>query len=191
MAMNDKQAQWRTLSGICLIAAALFLFTAFVLDFGTGIDLREQLPGEGGTIGPLRIEEPSTVLEIEVYQPVTDNHWSFVTGALLSADESYLTGFGDELWHASGYDQGYWVETEYSYETKLTIREPGTYYLRFTTESDTDPATLASITVEVEEDFGSSLPHLLGGILLIVIGIVINLRNSGTLRRVFQEASGG
>lgn len=189
MEKNEKQAQWRMLSGICLIAAAVFLITAFVLDFGAGIDLRRQIPATGGEIGPIQIEEPRTVLEIEIYQPIADDHWSFVTGALLTADGRYLTGFGDELWHASGYDGGYWVETEYRYDTKLTIRESGTYRLRFTTESDADPATLPAITVEVEEKLASSLPHLLGGIVLLVIGIVINLRNGGPLRRVFQEAS--
>ncbi|MDN5848981.1 MAG: hypothetical protein L0H63_04990 [Nitrococcus sp.] len=190
MEKTEKQAQWRTLSGICLIAAALFLITAFVLDFGTGIDVVKHLPGNGGKIGPLRIEEPYTVLEINVYQPVSDNHWSFVTGALLDANGSYLTGFGDELWHESGYDDGgRWAETDYSYDTKLTVREPGTYYLRFTTESDANPAKLISITVGVKEVFASSLPHLLAGIVLILIGIVINLRSGGTLRRVFQEAS--
>lgn len=189
MEKQNKQAQWRTLSGICLLAAAVFLITAFALSFGVGLDVRKYLPGQGGRIGPLKIDEAYTVLEIEVYQPVSDNHWSFVTVALLGADGRYLTGFGDELWHASGYDGGYWVETEHSYDTKLTVREPGTYYLRFTVESDVNPATLPQMTVEVEEAFGSSLPHLLGGIVLIVIGIVINLRNAGTLRRVFQEAS--
>lgn len=190
MADTSKQAQWRILSGICLAAAGLFLLTALVLTFNSGIDLRKELPGEGGDIGPFTIAEPWTVLEIEVFHPVVDNHWSFVTGSLLSADGSYLIGFGDELWYASGYDSGRWVETDYRYDTKLTVREAGTYTLHFDTESDVDPSSLRPMTVTVEEKLGSVIPHLVAGILLIIAGIVLNLRNGGTLQRVFQEASG-
>lgn len=190
MTKQEKQAQWRTLSGVCLVAAVLFLLTAFVLSFGAGIDIRRQLPGDGGKIGPIHIDEPFTVLEIEIYQPVADNHWIFVTGALLNAQSQYLTGFGDELWHASGYDGGYWSQAVRSYDTRITVREAGNYFLRFTTETDARRGQLPPMTVTVEENFASSLPHLLVGILLIVVGIVVNLRFGGTLQRVFQETSG-
>jgi hypothetical protein len=186
--MRNKQAQLQKLSLVFLAAAALFLVTALIMNINTGVSVEQTLPPTGGLVGPLQVDERFTVLEITVTQRIFNNHWSFVTGQLLDANKDYLTGFGDELYHETGYDaDGRWVATEHRYDAKLTVRKPGKYYLKFTTDSDARPAQLPPIRVNVEEKLASSIPHFVGGVLLILVGVFMNIKSGGSLTRLFQE----
>jgi hypothetical protein len=185
---SNRRSQWRRLSGVCLAAAAVFLVTAFIMNINAGVNLEQKVPAEGGLVGPIRIGEPFTVLEVDVQHFTPNNKWSFVTGELLDADKNYLTGFGDEMYHETGYDsEGRWVATDYKFSSKLTVRQPGDYFLKFNVESNAPVGNLRPVNVTVEEKLASALPHLVGGVLLIIIGFIMNIKSGGLLSRLFQE----
>lgn len=149
--------------------------TSCVMDVNAGLEVEETLPASGGTVGPVQVEEANAVLHFTVEQNIdrgsgTFKRWSFITAEVLNADKEYLTGFGEELWHEAGYDDGYWRENKHSFNAKMTLPEAGTYYFRFKPESDVGAGELSQISVDIEEDLGSSLPHHVAGILGLLLG---------------------
>lgn len=187
--------QIRIMSRVLILFGALCYFTSCAMDLGVGgVNIEEQVSATGGTIGPIEIEDAGTVLEVDLHQDIergrgTFRRWSFVTVELLDADRNYLMGFGGEMWHEAGYDDGYWREAKDESSTKVTVPEAGTHYLRFKTESDVPTAELSAITVDVEEQLGSSLPFHVTAILAFIAGAVLWWK--GNTRSVQDlEASG-
>ena len=110
-------------------------------------------------VGPIVVEQPGEVFEINVRANLPDNHWSFIEVELLDGNEEYLYSFGQELWRESGRDSdGNWSESRRDFETKLTFPVTGFYYLNFIVESKSskDPK---SINVNVIKRKGSDIPH--------------------------------
>lgn len=172
--MSRSSLKW--MSRVVLLFGVLCYLTSCAMETGRGPSLQEQLPAQGGTVGPFAVEAGGTVLEIDVAQQIdqarssTFRRWSFVTGELLDEEQQYLTGFGGEFWHEAGYDGGYWREEEATYETKLTVPEAGRYYLRFQSESDVPAGELSPIRVRAAGQLGSSLPHRVAAFLAFVVG---------------------
>lgn len=184
----DRKDAWRALSLVGLGASALFLITALVLSAGAGEPLQQELPPAGGTVGPFEIEEPGTVVSVAVRQSVPIGAWSFVTGELLDANQEYLTGFGDEMWHETGQDsEGRWEDSETAYDVKLTLSEAAEYYFRFNVETNVQTSELSPIRVEIERRLASAVPHFAGGILLLIGSVIMNLMNGGILRRLMED----
>ena len=50
-----------------------------------------------------------------------------------------LFSFGEELWHETGYDEGHWREQNNAFNMDITFPNPGTYYIRFSSESSQLP----------------------------------------------------
>ena len=174
---SDFRAQLRVMSNVVLLFGALCYLTSCTMDVGLGgISIEEQLPPTGGTIGPIEVDGGGTVLEVDVGQLInrgsgrTFRRWSFITVELLDAQQNYLMGFGGEMWHEAGYDDGYWREAKEEYSTKVTIPQSGTHYLRFNTESDVSTAELSRISVDIEEQLGSSLPFHVAAIIAFIAG---------------------
>ena len=185
----EKRAATRGLSYILVGFALVYLITSAVLDMSAGIREQQQLPPAGGTVGPIEVAEAGTVLEVEVSQYISKNRaWSFIVGELQDENNRYLTGFGDELWYETGYDSdGRWVESERDFEDKLTIRKPGKYYFKFTAESKDGTKQMPPIRVEIEQKLASSIPHFVGGILLLIIGVVMNIKGGGIFAGLFGD----
>ncbi len=177
----------------------LFAFAAICLVTSCGLSLTdgsgklfEKLPADGGMIGPLVIEDPGTILDIQVYQPIPLGHWSSVTVSLLDAKQQYLLGLGDGFWHEEGrdYEGYYWRESETSYQGKLTIEKPGEYLIGVSTENNFEHSDLgrAPITVDIDEGGFSPIPHRAAGILALILAIVIGLiRYRGVFLEMIQE----
>ena len=128
----DKKIQ--TQFAIAFIGfAVLCLFTSLFFNFNRGKSIKEQLPAQGGIVGPIEVKKDKTVYLIKVKQNITgNNQWSSVTGELLDAQKNYLFGFGKGFWNESGYDtEGYWSERVTKYDMKITIPTKGTYFLSF------------------------------------------------------------
>lgn len=124
------------------------------------------------TIGPVVVKKANQVFEVEVDATLPVDSWNFIETELLDADKEYLLSFGKELWHETGYDDGgHWDEADRSYQMKLTIPQPGTYYLNLKTQGDKTPET---IYVTIVRTLGSSIPHLVFGLLTLVIGLGLN-----------------
>lgn len=183
---EETRAATRKLSNILLAFSVVYFVTALVLDFNSGLLKKEELPGNGGIVGPVQVAGAGTVLEIKIAQHLYKNRaWSFVTGELLDANKSYLTGFGDELYYEEGWDDGRWVEAERDFEDKLTIRKAGQYYFKFNVESNEPVDQLPALRVEISKKVASSVPHFAGGMILLIIGVILNLRSGGLLRNLF------
>lgn len=170
-----------SLGKVLMLFGVICYLTSCVMDMNTGLEVDETLPASGGTVGPVQVEDAGTVLHFTVRQTIdqgggTFKRWSFITTEVLDEDKQYLTGFGGELWHEAGYDDGYWRENKHSFDAKMTLPDAGTYYFRFKQESDVQPSELSQIKVEMAEDLGSSLPHYTASILGLILGALLWVR---------------
>lgn len=172
----SSQNRVAKLSKVVLLFGVACYFTSCVMDVGAGaVGVEETLPAEGGVVGPVTIDDAGTVLSVNVRQRIDDvgrtfARWSFITVSVLNENERYLTGFGGELWHEAGYDDGYWEDAKTRFATKLTIPEAGAYFFRFETQSDVAISELSDIHVNIESNLGSSLPFQVAGILGLLLG---------------------
>jgi hypothetical protein len=183
---EEKRTSTRKLSYILIGFSVLYFLTALILDFDSGLSKREDLPGTGGIVGPMQVGKKGAVLQVKISQFLHENRsWSFITGELLDSNKNYLTGFGDELFYEEGWDDGHWVESERDFEDKLTIEKPGKYYFKFNVESNEPASKLPPLRVEITRKLASSVPHFAGGLILLIIGIVLNLYSGGILRTLF------
>lgn len=182
--LEEKRIFRKYLSRVFLTAAIVYLITALFLDSNGSISMLNSLPGSGGMIGPVTVKQADTVVEIEIKQNLgRNNEWSFITGELLDANHEYLTGFGDELYYETGYDdEGRWTESENDYDNKLTIPNPGDYYFNFVVESNFPLEELPGMSVRIESKVGSSVPHFAAGMILLIIGALLNFFGGGILR---------
>lgn len=159
----------------------LSLLTSFYFMSGTRI-VGQTLPANGGTVGPFTIDQPNTVLRVSVRQNVplppgyatNRGSWSFIGGEVLDEDEEYLFGFGGELWSETGYDDSRWTEYDNEYSINVTLPEAGVFYIEFLVEAAGD-VQLSPIQVAIEKLPGSSIPHFVLGIGLILLGLLMRL----------------
>ena len=153
------------------VFAALCLLTAVITGYSTTRILHEELPPAGGVLGPIELSGSDTVLEIEIASPVADGQWTHWTGNLLNSKREFVLGFGEEFWRESGYDDGgYWTETKDDFDVRVTVPDPGSYYLEFSSEASL-PGAGGSAMVEVHKAPGSSLPHMWLGVLGLIAAV--------------------
>lgn len=179
------------LSIILIGFAVLCLVTAFILNHvGQKELLSTRVAGQETTLGPIRIPQDDTVLEVEVRQSLPTDSWNFLTFALLDEHKRYLTGFGQELWDEDGRDSdGYWHESENSFDAKVTVPDDGIYYLAIKPESSLPPARLAqqAVFVKVTAQAFSPIPHLAAGVITLILGVMLNFSAGGFLARALRE----
>lgn len=179
----------RAAGAILLVVGGVSLFTALMMSGNDGEPIRGQLPSAGGMLGAYEFEA-DTVLEIEVKQSLKQEGWAFVSGELLNADEEYLFGFGEELWWETGRDsEGYsWNEARRSFDLKITVPEAGTFFFDFAVESGlkssgrappgapsavAPESYLSGMDVVITKKAGSNLPHMVGGMFMLLFGVVV------------------
>lgn len=138
-------------------------------------------------VGPLKVRKANEVLFVRVEADIAKDGWTFVESEVLDERKDYLFSFGKELWHETGVDdEGPWTEADRDYEMKITIPVRGTYYLNIKTQGDLTPDTLH---VKVGSAIGSSLPHLWFGIVVLLIGLVLNEAANRTILRLMDRFS--
>ena len=175
--MSSSRSTLATASRILLLFGVVCYITSCAMDTTSGVDIEQQMAPSGGEVGPFTVDA-GTVLEVEVEQRIdrargTFRRWSFVTAELLDENKNYLTGFGGEMWHEVGYDDGYWREQKTEYVNKITVPTDGTYYMRLKTQSDVSMRELSPIEVEIRGTLGSSLPHHVAALFAFVVGGVL------------------
>ncbi len=146
-----------------------------------GFSFSDQVPADGGTVGPIEIEKPDMRLGVEVEQHIDEGggsryqRWSFVTIELLDENKEYLSSFGGEFWHYAGYDDGYWEEEDDEYEATLQVPSPGTYYLQLQTEANVDMSELSPVEIYLEEQlwWGNPVPLQMAGYIAFFLGVVL------------------
>lgn len=192
-AMNEtKPRSWKQRLILPLMAFGIAcLITSFFLGFVASEDImtNQVVPASGGIVGPFTIEDNGTVLEIEIDQRLPLQTWSFVSVALLDENKQWLIGFGDEFWHESGYDGGYWEQSVNQYEANLTIPDDGRYYLKIKPQTDMRPAvaTKHDIYVSMTTRGFSTIPHFAAGIIAIIISLILNFMTGGGLFAMLKE----
>lgn len=146
------------------------------------IEAGEQLAAlDYAMVGPFTITRPGQSIWVSVKANVTVNSWVFIEGELLDAQQNYLMGFGSELWHETGYDDGPWDETDNNYNLNLTIPEAGEFYLNFKTQGEPRPER---IEVNIRRTRGSAIPHLIFGVVTLLAGLVMNEIANRTITRL-------
>lgn len=136
-------------------------------------------------VGPITVRKYNESYRVNVKANMPVQSWSFIEGQVVNHNKEYLFSFGKELWHESGRDaDGYWREADNEYSVNITFPKPGTYYLHFVTQTNKLPK---NIKVTVEKRLGSSLPHLWFGIIVLIIGIVLNEMKNRTVKRILDK----
>jgi hypothetical protein len=136
-------------------------------------------------IGPLTVQKYKEVYTISITSSVPDGAWTFVEGEVLDANKEYLFSFGKELWQESGYDdEGAWREAENHYKMNITFPQPGQYYVKLKAQGNYAPD---SVHVKISKRLGSSIPHMVFGIVCLLIGVVINEIRNGTISKLIAR----
>jgi hypothetical protein len=142
------------------------------------------------TIGPIKIQKYKEVYEITIASSLPENSWAFIEGEVLDARKNYLFSFGKELWHETGYDdEGAWRESDNSYSMKITFPNPGEYYLNLKKEGSYNPIEPSEVQVTISKKLGSSIPHMVFGILSLLLGIILNEMRNKTIAKITGRMS--
>jgi hypothetical protein len=185
----DAKTLAYTRAAVLLFAFAIVSgFSALLTGLSAGEPLQRRLDASGGLVGPITVQEDGTVLQIEVRQDPGNQSWSFVGGEVLDAGKNYLFGFGEEMWHETGYDSdGYWSETKSSYDVKIRLPR-GQYYLNFSGEKQPG-SNPGSVRVTVEEKLGSSIPFWILALLALLAAVLCYRRSEATPDEIMDAFS--
>ncbi len=173
LAMTRRQANAFVAAGkgVLVFCLACFLSScAMGAEAGGGERVEARAGGD-----TLRVRFPAAgAYDVELRQTIRGtNHWSFVTVEVLADDGTYLTGFGVEFWHESGYDEGRWEESDTRESAFVTIPEAGTYTLAVLTESSAAPTRLSPVRMTFARTLGDPWPLRTGGWVTLVLGVAL------------------
>lgn len=161
---------------ILSVFALLCIFTSICLEINSPSVKRYSFLQEGQTFGPIVVAKNRPVIyEIKShFRGINDS--SYIYGEVLDEEKDTLYEFGKDSWHESGYDsEGYWSESDMSMTSKLAFSEPGTYYIKLSTENN----KLSQFNIVLSRKSGSGIPHLMMGIytllLLTIAFIMLNI----------------
>lgn len=125
----------------------------------------------GKILGPIHVPEKGAVYSIEASTNLPLNTWTNIEVEILDEDRDYLFSAAKELWRESGYDDGYYDETDNHYVVKVTFPEPGIYYFAFKQAGTYIPN---EITVRVNRYYASAIPHFALGIICLLMALVLH-----------------
>ena len=151
---------------IMSIFAAIFFITAMFVDVPTLKTTTYDLTYTK-KIGPIVVKDKPKIYEIKTNM-FSDNTSVYVSGEVINEDDDTLFEFGNDLWHESGYDsEGYWSESDNGMNAKITLSEPGTYYIKLNKEDNSFP----DISTTFYRKSGSGIPHFMIGLYLLIIAL--------------------
>lgn len=155
---------------IIIAFGVICLFSALIMALKTGQPLEQTMTPPSVVFGPIETQKANEVVNISFRKSVPLGTWTSIDVDVEDEKGEYLFGFGDELWHESGWDaEGQWVESKTSYDMDITFKEPGKYFFNIEVQGSTPTQTKRTLTVVAKKKIGSSLPFLLAGIVAILI----------------------
>ncbi len=175
------------------LAFVYFVFAVASLLTAQHYSEEVAVPGESGEwekyikhndlIGPLEVLEDGSVFAVSVTATsLPENSWVFIEAELLDVDKEYLFSFSEELSYFAGRDaDGPWTEIRDRFDTKLTIPDAGTYYLKFAVEQERSGGIF---WVGIKKLRGTPLPYMVAGITALIIAIILNEVRNRTLVRL-------
>ena len=136
-------------SVICFLAAMIF-------SGDVSKTQSQQLTGDGGLFGPFIVKEKnSNYIEVNV----------------LDKNKNYLFGFGDSMWHESGYDdEGRWEESKTKYSMDITFKDAGEYY--FEVKSERNDGQGNAILLNIVKERGSNVPFITLGVISLLAALL-------------------
>ena len=148
----------------------LSLLTAWYFSFSGPTILKASFPPiateNGYEIGPIDVQKANHTYRIDVSANLGRQSWSFIEAELLDSQKNYLFSFADEISYYSGYEDGeYWTEHDSHFDMKISFPKVGKYFLKFSSQSNIPPS---HIEVKVRRQKGSTIPHLIFGILCLI-----------------------
>lgn len=191
--MSTSTPSLLIISRSLFVFAALCLFTSLIMSLSSGTKLLgDTVKNSGGELGPFTINEDNTVLYADVYQNIPRNRWSFVSLELLDKNRNFLTGFGDELWSADGYDSEgyYWQESDKNYSAKVTVNKAGTYYLNVNPDNNFKASKQDNkdINIQLYTQSQSTIPHFAAAIIALILAMFLNFFGGGLSRQLLTES---
>lgn len=190
---EDEKEIYGHIAKALIVFALICLLTSLV--FNTGCTVVKETISTPGSVGPITTTKRNTVFQINVKAHVSTNSWAFVSGEVLDSQKNYLFSFGQELWKERGVDYNgeSWSESDVKYDIKVTLPKPGTYYIKFVSESGSSgykPGTVDGPSIKtgvvITKKRGSSLPHMWVGILALILAIVFNEIKSQTIGKLIE-----
>jgi len=189
----DENTDWGKVGSVLIVFSLVSFITAWVFSFESQTisspDIYSHESGQSSLIGPIIAKKNHETYQIRVKAlNMPMQSWAYVEGQVLDSNKSYLFSFGKGLWNESGRDSEgyYWQEADDSYEISINLPKRGTYYLQFNAESNQQPEIISLIVVK---KWGSSLPHLWFGVILLLLGIVLNEMQNRTVTKVLGKFS--
>jgi hypothetical protein len=175
---------------VFIVFGLLSLLTAWVYSMETEQVVNTSFRPSGTSdvsaeIGPINVRKYNESYIISIKASLSSQSWASIDGQVLNSNKQYLFSFGKELSYYAGRDsEGGWTELDNDYSMNVTFPNPGTYYLQFNTESDRSPS---NVEVKVIKKRGSTIPHMWFGIIILIIGIVLNETKKRTIRNVLNK----
>lgn len=172
----------RAIGWVVTLFGGFSMFSALFFTSQLGAPIKGKLTKEGGLTEAFVTPKKNTVVKIEVQQPILrDNNWSFVTGEILDSEQELLFSFAEELWRETGYSEGqFWRETKNKFDLKVTLPDPGTYYIHLETERKPIRNTGGRVYTRFGDVYwkvtalnGSTVPIFAGGLIGLIFGVIL------------------
>ncbi|MBT4921570.1 MAG: hypothetical protein HON23_00980 [Rickettsiales bacterium] len=171
------------LSKVFFAFGIISILTSFFFSAGTKEGYQAKLsPNE--IWGPIQVNKKNASYKVKIQANLGRQSWSFLEIEVLDSEKEYLYSFGKELWRESGRDsEGAWQENNTSYKMNITFAKTGNYYFRLKSDSN---RAMGPVHVLISRVRGSGIPHLIFGIICIIVGVVFHEKKHNSLARALE-----
>ena len=153
---------------IVVIFSIICFWTSINIQNGTKISRVDQNVREGQIYGPIKIDKKPKIYKVKAHFDGMESS-SYISGEVLDEEKDTLYEFGKDLWHETGYDDGYYDESDRDMVAYLTFSEKGTYYIQFNTEEK----AMSNFSITLEQMKGSYVAHLQAGALVLIFVLIL------------------
>jgi hypothetical protein len=171
-----KAQKWLGLFAL-LLAFASFIGWG-VANSGTVISANQvsiaSVGDDGVRFRPVQLGPEGRVHRLTINGAMTETS-AWVAGVLERADGGQTIDAQGELWDESGYDEGYWHESNLRAHRDFVVRQPGTYYVRLYAEGEPNRGTLYSVGYELRRGAMFGPYFVVYGFVALTLGCVLSL----------------
>ena len=171
------------LAKVFFICGLVSILTSFFFSSGTKEHYQTELH-QNEIWGPIKVKKNNSSYKVMIHADLGWQSWSFLEIEVLDYDKEYLYSFGKELWRESGRDlEGAWQENNNSYNMNITFPKVGNYYFKLKADSN---RAMGKIRVSVSRVRGSGIPHLIFGVICIIVGCVFHEKKHKSLASILE-----